>query len=654
MHSGEGSIRITSGFLRRLTLSYRAGLAVVLLVALITHLPFSSGVFSTDDYMIRSMVTGDAALYEKGFSKVDPDKSVWQGVMDAFHFYSPAAGTLHEYKQYGNLPWWSGDEAQMNPWRPVSALTHWVDYQIAPESAQFQIFHTLLYVLLFAYCGYRLFWRLSNQSSIAVLATLMLVVDFSHLMNFNWISARNVFVAGALGCATLEQFIVWRTQHRPMALPASLVLFALGLLSAESSVAVGGYVLAYLVIVERNGVRSVVTGMLPYAALVLLWRGVYSSLDYGASGISLYIDPGRTPFDFLVSLLQTLPLRYASVILTLDSAVATLSPLLQVWVSLGSLVLVLCCLVAILPLCRCSPKVRFMLLGSVLAAVPAAALTTVGPRSGLFIAVGFFWVLAVWVFQLLRGYSSVFVKSLAALVLGLHLFVPMVVDVLYTSGLVPVVYVDDQHFDSVAGRLRESQGEKSLVVVNPPTPNTLFYLPFEWQLEGGVSPAALNMLAPGFITFDLKRVSAQEFEITSPGGLPITAKQALADLKGKQPAMSLVYTSQTLQGLFVAPDAHFRPGQTFSAGNMNVEISAVDGGRVVAIKIRFDNDAAVEQMIWQRYDWGTREYRVMPVPAVGQTLRFSGPLDIDASDPLQLCLDCEEKTGDVIDRVDHN
>lgn len=84
---------------------------------------------------------------------------------------------------------------------------------------------------------------------------------------------------------------------------ALLVLFVLGLFSVESSVVVGGYVLVYLVIVECNGVRFVVIGMLFYVVLVLLWWGVYSFLDYGVSGISLYIDFGCILFDFLVLLL---------------------------------------------------------------------------------------------------------------------------------------------------------------------------------------------------------------------------------------------------------------------------------------------------------------------------------------------------------------
>ena len=133
-----------TGFLRRIALSYRAGLFIVLLAALLTHLPTSFGSFSTDDYLIRANTVGDAALYSHGFAKADPDKPLWRSLLDGFHFYTPDAGTLAAYREYGNLPWWTADRATMNPFRPVAAFTHWLDFQIAPDSFSFQSFHTLL------------------------------------------------------------------------------------------------------------------------------------------------------------------------------------------------------------------------------------------------------------------------------------------------------------------------------------------------------------------------------------------------------------------------------------------------------------------------------------------------------------------------------
>ena len=70
------SLTMPTGVLRRFSLSYPAALVIVLLVTLLTRLPTSFGHFSSDDFLIRAMTGGDAVLYQHGFTKADPDKSL--------------------------------------------------------------------------------------------------------------------------------------------------------------------------------------------------------------------------------------------------------------------------------------------------------------------------------------------------------------------------------------------------------------------------------------------------------------------------------------------------------------------------------------------------------------------------------------------------
>src|SRR5690606_16576369 len=105
----------------RLRLSRRSGLLVVLLVALLTHLPTPFSRLASDDYMIRANVAGDAVLSGRGFLMADASLSFWDQISNAFHFYNPATGTTDLYQDYGNLPWWSSEDAKMNPWRPLTA-----------------------------------------------------------------------------------------------------------------------------------------------------------------------------------------------------------------------------------------------------------------------------------------------------------------------------------------------------------------------------------------------------------------------------------------------------------------------------------------------------------------------------------------------------
>lgn len=631
-----------TGILRRMTLSYGAGALVVLLVALFTHLPTSFGQFSTDDFLIRAMTAGDPVLFEKGFAKADPDKPVWRSVLDGFHFYTPGGGTLATYREYGNLPWWTAEAATMNPLRPVTAFTHWIDMQIAPDSFAFQSFHSLLYILLFAWSGYRLFWRISPVASVAVLASLLLVVDFSHLLNYKWVAARNVFIAGALGCAALERFLAWRQQGSPVAMAASILLFTVGLLSAEATVAVGGYLVAYLLLVERSGLAKAFLLLLPYGVVVILWRLTYNQLGFGADGIGLYVDPGRSLLDFLKTSLQILPLMLASVITSMDGFATSATSDARLWLSLGSAVLALGCVALVLPLLRQNPWVRFMLAGSLLAAVPGSALISAGSRSGLFLAIGFFWVMAMWLHWLARNPGQRFNRVVFGATLCLHLFFPAFAGFVYTSQLLPVGYFDDEQFESVAKPLQAADGHRALVIVNSPIPTTAFYLPFEWRFKYGVAPDSMKMLAPGLVTFDLKRKSAREFELIAPAGLPLNHTSDVRDLQGNRQNFSSVYAALLLQGLFTSPETRMQPGFRQQSAEMQVTVLELVEGRPSRLRIEFTGTENPDEMLWQRYDWKEREYRALPVPAIGETRHFAGPFDTDADlNVVKLCVNCE-------------
>ncbi|RLU01136.1 hypothetical protein [Ketobacter sp.] len=632
-----------TGLLRRMELSYGLGLFVVLLIVTLTHLPMPFNSLSTDDYLIRANIEGEAVLFQKGFPLADPDKSLARGLADAFHFYSPEAGTLAAYTEYGNLPWWSAEAPKMNPWRPLAALTHWLDFQIAPASYPFQLLHSLIYLLLFGFSAYRLFWRLSPRASVAVLATLFVVVDYSHFINFSWIAARNVFITGALGCFVLERFIAWRQQGQPLSAAMALMAFVLALLSAESGIAVTGYLFAYLWLVEKTGLRRMAAVLWPYAVVVILWRVVYSAAGYGTSGISLYVDPMRSPMEFLAALLTTPPALFAGIMTSIDGYVPSLSPQWSLVAVVLSACLVMLGVWLILPLLRSNALARFMFLGSVLASIPASSLISGSSRSGVFIAIGFFWILSIWLHQLMDRQRGRGVRLFAKGLLGVHLVLPVTIAFVASSMLLPVTYSSDMQYESVAKRLHPVSGQRSLVVVNSRAPNREFYLPFTWHYEYGVVPQAINALAPGMSSFYLTRKSQREYELRAPVGLALAGNAKMTDLNGEQPALSEVYYLQMLQGLFTESNQPYRPGDVHRAGDLTVTVLAAVDDRPTRIRIRFDAEVDPDDMAWQWYNWETRQYQAMSKLAFGETRFFPGPLDADKRDLVDICWNCSEE-----------
>lgn len=622
-------------------LTRRSGLLLVLLVAMLTRLPSPFAEFSTDDFLIRAMVAGDAQLYANGFAMADPDKGFWQRLGEGYHFYHPDTGSRAFYQSYGNLPWWSSDDAKMNPWRPISAFTHWIDFQIAPDYFGFHALHSLLYVLLMAYCSYRLFWRLRPSPGIAVLASLLLIVDFSHLMNFSWIAARNVFIASALGCLALERFLAWREGQR-RAVWQSLLAFAAGLLCAENSLSILAYIGAYLLFVERE--RWLHRGLMlaPYLVIVLVWRTIYDQLGHGAAGIGLYLDPGHDILGFLESLVQIMPVILAGMITTLDGTVTSLAPDARIWLTVVSLVILAVGLRLIWPLLRQDATVRFMLLGSILAAVPASALISGGSRASAFSSIGFFFLLALWLRYLALSPGWRLPRFVLVGAVGLHIVLPGLSGFLLTSKLLPVVYVDSGQFSSVDRAFRSSGESPSLVFVNSPAPNREFYLPFEWSYRYGVVPDALNLLAPGMVSLELTRLSPRVFELSAPAGLPLHHRHDVTDLRGHHPLVSTAFTSQMLQGLMTSPEEPLRRGDRRLAGDMRVTVLAMTEDRPSRLKIEFVGKSTPDQMVWQYYDWQKREFLSMQPPALGETVRFPGPFDTQSGDLMNLCIGCQD------------
>lgn len=647
----SGNVMVLPGGIR-LQLSYRVGLFIVLLAAILTHLPSHFSQLGGDDFLIRANIAGDPQLYAAGFPEANPDKSFWQRMGDSFHFYSPDAGTLDFYQRYGNLTWWSSDDARMVPWRPVSAFTHWVDFQLAPDSFTFQAMHSLFYILLMAFNCYHLFWRIRPQAGLAVLASLLVTVDVSHLMNFGWIAARNVFIAIALACWSLERFLAWRQGER-YALAISLLAFTTSLLAAENSLSILAYMGAYLLLVEKASLFRKGLWLAPYLAVVVVWRMIYNALGYGANGIGLYIDPGRDIMEFVAGLASTMPVILASMLTTVDSAITSLAPEVRSWYAVFSLLILLAGLGLILPLLRRNLMVRVMLLGCVLSAVPAAALLTGGPRSSIFASIGFFWILAVWLHETAVVTGRRWLRFLLMGAVTLHLALPALAGFLVTSELLPVTHVGNKRFASVENEFHRAGAGKApeLVMVNTPSPQKDYYMPFEWRFQHGVFPSGMNVLAPGFVSFELTRVSLREFELYAPMGLPLNHRQDMEDLNGHHPVMAPAFASQILQSLMTSPDDTWHQGTRRYAGSTRITVLALHEGRPSRLRIEFIGDKSPDQMVWQYFDWKEGEYRRMPVPAIGQTADFPGPFDVKAASAIKICLDCEEDAGEPAAKV---
>lgn len=611
-------------------------LILILLTTLLTHLPSGFGSFVADDYMQWAMLKGSPVLQSLGFEKAAPDKPLAQALLDGFHFFSYRSTTLDTYRHYGNVPWWSGENISMVPFRPLAALTHWIDYTLFGDVLWLHQLHSLLYFLLLAPLLYALFRHFATRADsgsvrhpqallvVAALATLMTIVDFSLTRSFLWVVARNSYLACAIGVASLLCFIRWREQQGSLWLAGSMLLFAAALLTAEAALAVAGYMGAYVLCLERKPLWRKALAMLPVIAVILLWRIGYSEGGFGALNIAQYIDPARSPAQFGRNFLVVFPLIALNQIVGLDSLIVFLHPQQQWKFVIFAWAVTLTGVYMIMPFLRKCAVDRFWFLGSVVAAVPGTALITAESRTMMFVSIGFFYLMARLLVSLYQQRARLSRYVIFGLLLGWHLLLPLLLSFLLTCGQLGDWQLSSQH-DSVADAIAE--GQTGLVTVNPESSGMMYYLPFEWAFQHYAVPARMSILTTGLETSDLTRLSEREFLITAPTGMPLTHNAPMHALDGSKPTTASFYSSLYTQSFFTTPAQAMERGQVILNADTRITVLDINEVGPTRLKVEFIGEEAPDHKAWQWYDWKTRRYHRLAPLAIHETRRFYGPLD---------------------------
>ena len=211
----------------------------------------------------------------------------------------------------GFIPWWGGDTILASFFRPLTGLSHVVDYALWPDNFVLQHAHSLL-IWGVALVGVGLmFRRLCASALTAGLAGLLFAVDDAHAMPAGWLANRNSLLTLAFGVAALNLHVAWRRggAHRTLAL--ALLCGALGLAAGEATLGAFAYIAAWQLCADRGDLRRRVLGLVPWLLLGATWAVVYTAGGYGARQSGLYIDPGGEPLRFAIGLMERWPLLLA-------------------------------------------------------------------------------------------------------------------------------------------------------------------------------------------------------------------------------------------------------------------------------------------------------------------------------------------------------
>lgn len=468
---------------------------------------------SADDWLHSLVARGSTQLH--GFAHPP-----W----DMFRF---AGGeSTRTLQNEGVLAWWDDRDARLAFLRPLSAVTHVIDWTLWPDAPWLMHLHSMAWGALVLLGVSAVLRRLLSSRWSYVLALALYALEDGRSWFGAWVAARNGVVATAVSIWVLWLYHLQRAEGRRWAAWLGPPVLLGALLGGEGAIAIVAYLAAYAVFLDRGTWFARVRPLVPHALVLVVWRLVYGALDYGARHSGLYFDPLGEPANFARAALERIPILLSSDVFGPWSDVyTTLFPFSRLMHALW--LVSLCCLGwlawALVPLLRRDALARFGVAGAALSVVPASApflsdrlLTWVGLGTSIVVA-------RAIQFHVER--PDVLLGSPAR-----RLFVPPLIAWLAISNLVldPLMLPSRSRGNlTIRGVLERAERsvpddasirDAWLVLVNPPAVPLAAYVPIQRAATGAMRAPRQTWLATSATELVVDRIDARTLALRPRGG----------------------------------------------------------------------------------------------------------------------------------------
>lgn len=515
-------------------------------------------------------------------------------------FGNPSAGIWDVYhaKDRGDLPWLASEDFNIALLRPLSSLTHYVDYRFWPDDSARMHAHSMVYFLALVIAVGALFARLCGSRRAAAVATLLYALDDAHGTALGWLANRNALIATGLGALALCLHHDARTKRSVAAAIASALCFALALAAGEMAVGVVGYFFSYACFMDRSSGRDRVRSLVPCVAVLSAWGAYYVLGGYGATGSGAYIDPAGSPLQFAWAASRRLPLLLfgatsglpvEAVVFGIPAKAAT--GVVLAWLALFAAVLA--------PWLRASRAARFWAAGAVIAAVFACA--TYAADRLLFVAgIG----TAALVGTALGEWRRV-VRSTFALPRGVALGLLAVTHGLLSPLALPLrsrglkdVSSWVEHTASATPAL-EARAEQDLVVVRAPDAYLGLLVLSAGRGSGTVASRHIRTLYSGLGRLRVSRPDARTLVLEAPEG----------------------FLSDPGARIYRSPTRTFSARDGLQLTRLLIRVRRVDAeGAPTRVSFHFAEPLESDRFVWAA--WHPEGYRAFSVPEVGESVEL--------------------------------
>ncbi len=304
----------------------------------------------------------------------------------------------------GFLPWWAHENLRVSFFRPVTGYTHWLDYRLWPDSPWVMHLHSLAWFGVVVAAVTVFYRRMFRYTWVAGMAALLFAVDDAHGLPAVWLANRNALIGALFGLLTLIAHDRWRRDGQWLGAVLAPLALLLGILSKESVAAVGAYLFAYAVCLERGRWLDRLASLLPCGLVGLAWWITYTHLGYGAAGSGWYLDPGAEPARFALSAVMRAPTLLAWQWLVPSDLQWELSPSVAQVMWLAAMGLLAVIAVALASLLKRDGLARFWAVGMLLSVLPACGAFP-SDRLLFFVGLGGMGLLAQFIASVARGFD---------------------------------------------------------------------------------------------------------------------------------------------------------------------------------------------------------------------------------------------------------
>jgi hypothetical protein len=570
--------------------------------------------FIMDDYVHRARQLG--WLYE-GSGQLSE-------VLNDLFAVNRTPEQLARFKKSGLVPWWAPDTLKISNWRPLAALTHWLDYRLFPHSAALMHAHSLIWLSAAVLAVSAFYRRMSGPTWIAGLAGLMYLLDENNSFPALWIANRNELIAVAFGAAALICHHRGRNEDSLKHPISTATLMLLSLLATEAGIATFAYLAAYALCLDRSPWRRRLTRLAPAFIILVFWRLVYSTLGHGTYECGAIIDPGRTPWAFVQAAFIRAPgLLMGQLGLAQPELFFTLSSRWRLLTSLISASILVLIGLLFVPVIRKDRHARFYGLGMLLSVIPICATFPSG-RNFMFMAIGGFGLLAQLLAGLIAGKADL-PKIRAWNGTAWSVLVGLLILAIPVASLARAVQPSMIRFMTGSttpalpwNEMPASLADKHVLVVSAPNPLGMFYASSIRMHRGEAVPQSMHVLSPAFGTLEIERPSA--------ASLVVRSKAPSLFTEGSGSPCHMTHMFVRLDEIFHAHWDHLVIDQPQRVGKLLVQITqAAQDGAPQEVVFSFDTPLEHESLVWLEFDWHSYRFHPFNMPQVGETRVFAGP-----------------------------